>query len=130
MDIYFAGNKKVYADVAGFTIKTDQSPQSGGEGEYPEPFMIFLASLGACAGIYVKVFCDQRGIPTEHIKLTQDQQFNPVKKMIDTVRIQIHVPDDFPEKYEKAMIQTVGLCTVKKHLHEEISVDVRVERGS
>jgi ribosomal protein S12 methylthiotransferase accessory factor len=129
MDIYFNGNKKVYADVNGFTIKTDQHPRSGGDGEHPEPFTMFLASLGTCAGIYVKVFCDQRGIPTDKIKLTQEHQYDPVRKLIGRIDINIHVPADFPEKYEKAMIQTASLCAVKKHLKDDIDVNVMVSRS-
>lgn len=129
MEIYFTGPKKVFADVNGFTIKTDQHPRSGGEGEFPEPFTLFLASLGTCAGIYVKSFCDQRGIPTENIKLKQEQQFNPLKKIIDQISIEIHVPDDFPEKYEKAMVHTASLCAVKKHLKDDIEVDIQVIRS-
>ncbi len=128
MKIYFPGNKKVFADFNGFTIETDQSPQGGGEGEYPEPFTLFLASLGTCAGIYTKSFCDQRGIPAGNITLSQEQSFNPVKRIIDRFTIIIHVPADFPEKYERALIQTASLCAVKKHLREDIDVEVKIER--
>jgi hypothetical protein len=38
----------------------------------------------------------------------------------------ISVPVDFPDKYEKALIQTAGLCAVKRHLKEDIEVNVRV----
>jgi ribosomal protein S12 methylthiotransferase accessory factor len=129
MDIYFDGNKKVFANVNGFTIKTDQHTRSGGDGEYPEPFTLFLASLGTCAGIYVKVFCEQRGIPTEKIKLTQEQRFDPVRKMMGKIDIKIHVPEDFPEKYEKAMVHTASLCAVKKHLRDDIDVNVLISRS-
>lgn len=129
MEIYFAGNKKVFADVNGFTVQTDQSPRSGGDGEHPEPFTLFLSSLGTCAGIYTKVFCDQRGIDTSQIKLTQDQKYDPLKKIIGQIDIKIHVPGDFPEKYESALIQTASLCAVKKHLRDDINVNVSVERG-
>jgi len=129
MEIYFTGNKKVFANVNDFIVKTDQNPRSGGDGEFPEPFTMFLASLGTCAGIYVKVFCEQRGIPTEDVKLTQDQKYDPMKKMIDEIDIKIHVPADFPEKYEQALIQTASLCAVKKHLREDIKVHVKVQRS-
>jgi len=128
MEIYFNGNKQVFADFNGFTIKTDQSPRGGGDGAYPEPFMLFLASLGTCAGIYVKSFCDQRGIPTDQIRLTQDQRFDPVKHIIGEVDITIHVPADFPEKYEQAVIQTASLCAVKRHMKDEIRFNVEVKR--
>ncbi len=130
MDIYFKGKKQVFADINGFTIQTDQSPRGGGEGEFPEPFTLFLASLGTCAGIYVKGFCDSRDIPTENIKLTQEQHYDPIRKMIGKVDIQIHVPADFPEKYEGAVIQSASLCAVKRHLKEDIEMDVKVVRAN
>lgn len=129
MEIYFKDKKQVFADVNGFTIKTDQAPRSGGNGEFPEPFTLFLASLGTCAGIYVKSFCDQRGIPSEHIRLTQAQNFNPIKRIIDEIEIQIHVPEDFPQKYEKAVIQSASLCAVKRHLKDDIHLDVKIIRN-
>ena len=130
MEIYFNGNKQVFADVNGHTVKTDQAVRSGGQGEYPEPFTLFLASLGTCAGIYVKSFCDQRGIPADKIRLTQAQNYNPALKMIDQIEIRIHVPPEFPEKYEKAVIQTASLCAVKRHIKDEIEVNVLVVRNA
>ncbi|MEZ5196677.1 MAG: OsmC family protein [Bacteroidales bacterium] len=103
--------------------------RSGGDGEYPEPFTLFLASLATCAGIYVKSFCDQRGIPADNIRLTQAQNFNPIKKIIDQIEISIHVPHDFPEKYENAVINTASLCAVKRHLREDMEVEVKVVRS-
>jgi ribosomal protein S12 methylthiotransferase accessory factor len=128
MKIYFAGPKKVYADINGFTVKTDQGIMAGGEAGHPEPFTLFLASLGTCAGIFVKGFCDQRGIPTDQIYLTQEQQYDPVKRMIGKIDITIHIPSDFPEKYEQALIQTASLCTVKRHLKEEVGINVVTAR--
>ncbi len=128
MDIYFKGKKQVFADINGFTIQTDQSPKGGGEGEFPEPFTLFLASLGTCAGIYVKGFCDSRDISSENIKLTQENHYDPIRKMIGKVDIQIHVPADFPEKYEGAVIQSASLCAVKRHLKDDIEMDVKVVR--
>ena len=129
MEIYFAGNKKVFADINDFTIKTDQNPRSGGDGEFPEPFTMFLASLGPSAGLYPKVFREQRGIPPENIKLTQEQKIDPIRKMIGDFELNIAVPSDFPEKYEKALIHTASLCAVKKHLSEDIDVQVNIVRS-
>ena len=129
MEIYYNGGKQVFADINGFTIKTDQSPKGGGEGLYPEPFTIFLASLGTCAGIYVKFFCDQRGLPTEKVKLIQDLQYDSVKRMVAKFTIEIHVPLDFPEKYDDAMVRSANQCAVKKHLHPDIELETKVVRS-
>jgi ribosomal protein S12 methylthiotransferase accessory factor len=129
MKIYFAGNKQIFADVNGYTVQTDQAQRAGGDGLFPEPFTLFLAALGTCAGIYAKSFCDQRGISTEDMYLTQDQEFDPVRKIIGRFILKIHVNKDFPEKYDQALISTVSLCAVKRHIREDIDVEVNVVRS-
>jgi len=128
IEVYFDGGKKVNALVNGFDIKTDQIVQSGGEGSAPEPFTLFLTSLVTCAGIYVKSFCDQRGIPSDEIRLYQDIEYNPVARMIGKIKIRIAVPENFPEKYDNALINTASLCPVKKHMSDKIEHEITVER--
>jgi len=128
MEIYFDGGKKVNVSFNGMTVNTDQPINSGGEGSAPTPFDLFLASIGACAGIFVKGFCDQRSIDTEHIKLMQHMQFDAVKHMMGKIDIEILVPNDFPEKYESALINTASLCTVKRHLSDDIQTNVYITR--
>ena len=69
MRISFPGGKKVDANYKGFTIKTDQPKQEGGDGSAPEPFSFFLSSIGTCAGLYVLSFCQERNISTNDIKM-------------------------------------------------------------
>jgi ribosomal protein S12 methylthiotransferase accessory factor len=116
MKISFPGGKKVNAEYNGFVIKTDQSKKEGGDGSAPEPFSLFLASLGTCAGVYVLYFCDERRIDTSGLTLNltfdQDTQTHLVKK----VKMQILLPPDFPPKYKTALIKSVSLCTVKRNI--------------
>ncbi|MCX6267264.1 MAG: OsmC family protein [Bacteroidetes bacterium] len=128
IDIYFDGNKKVNAVIDGFTVKTDQDIQSGGENSAPTPFNMFLASLGTCAGIYVKSFCDQRGIETENIRIAMDYIYDPARKMVAKFIISIHVPADFPTQYEAAVIKTASLCAVKRHLDPSIENEISIVR--
>jgi putative redox protein len=125
MNITFPGNKKVDAEYNGFRISTDQPLQGGGDGSAPAPFDLFLASLGTCAGIYVLGFCQQRGLPTEGIELTQRMEFDPARRMIGKIQLDIHVPPDFPEKYHDALIKSASLCAVKKHIEEPPVFDIR-----
>lgn len=128
MVISLEDGKKVNAFYKEMVIKTDQPVRSGGEASAPEPFTLFLASIGTCAGIYVKSFCDQRGIPTDNIKLVQSMTYNQEKKMIGKISIDIQLPADFPEKYKEAVIKAADLCAVKKHLADppEITVDAKI----
>ena len=128
IEAYFAGPKKVNASVKNFTVETDQPLRAGGEESAPTPFDLFLSSLATCAGIYVKGFCDQRGIPSEKIHLTLEYIVNPATKNIGKFIIKIFVPSDFPEKYDPAVIQSAALCAVKRHLDPAIENDITVVR--
>lgn len=124
MVVTFPGGKRVDAQVNGFTVKTDQPAYGGGDGSAPAPFDLFLASLATCAGIYVLGFCQQRGLPTEDIKIVQKIDYNPSRRMIDTIKIEIQVPETFPEKYHAALVRSAELCAVKRHIQEPPNFEV------
>ena len=124
MEIVFPGGKKVDALYKGFTIKTDQPVFSGGENTAPAPFDLFLASIGTCAGIYVLSFCQQRGIPTDGIKIIQRMLRDELSSGIGTISLEIQVPSDFPPQYTDAVIRTAELCAVKKHIQNPPAFEV------
>jgi len=113
--VSFEGKKKVNAQVGKHIVRTDQPLNNGGEDTYPSPYELFLASMATCTGIYVKGYCDNRGISTEGITLTQTQEYdeNGLASRIDTI---INLPKDFPEKNIESVIHVAGLCKVKKQL--------------
>jgi putative redox protein len=112
--ITFPGNKKVDAEFNGFIVHTDQRVQDGGDGSAPSPFDTFLASLGTCAGIYVIGFCKSRGLDTEGIEIIERPVYDPIKKKISKIQLEIHVPSTFPENYHSALVNSANLCAVKK----------------
>jgi len=116
MKIYSDGEARVFASYGDLVVKTDQAKSSGGNGEFPEPFDLFLASIGTCSGIYVYRFCQQRKISTENIYLTLKTNWNEEKRLIDRIDIDVQLPDDFPDKYKKAIRRAIDLCSVKKHM--------------
>ena len=124
MEIFFEEGKKVNARYNGIVIKTDQPAEAGGEGSAPAPFDLFLASIGTCAGIYVKSFCTQRGIPTEDITIVQTMEIDHEKGMIGKIKLDIELPESFPVKYKDAVIKVANLCAVKKHLLNPPEIEV------
>jgi len=116
MKVYFPGGKKVYAEYRDFVIKTDQPVYQGGEGTDPVPFDLFLASIATCAGYYVLVFCQSRGLSFENITIVLKKERNPETKRIEQIFIHINLPADFPEKYKSAVIKSVNSCSVKIHM--------------
>lgn len=124
MRIDFPGGARVDAHFNGFTVRTDQGPQAGGEASAPTPFDLFLASLGTCAGIYVLGFCRQRDLPTEGIQLRERVVRNPETRKLEAVEIDIEVPPTFPEKYHEALVRAAAQCAVKKQLENPPAIVV------
>lgn len=113
MEISFPGGVAVNAAFDGFSVATDQPLASGGTNAAPSPFALFLASLGTCAGFFALRFCQQRDIDTGGMKLTLETEKGEIRK-IDRVKISIHLPENFPEKYRKAIIKATDACAVKQ----------------
>ena len=116
MEITFPGGARVDASFSGLTVKTDQPARGGGSGSAPTPFATFLASIGTCAGIYVLGFCQQRGLPTQDIKIIQRMASDPATGLVGKIALEIQLPPDFPDKYKAAVIKSAEQCAVKKHL--------------
>lgn len=114
MEITFEGGKVVTAHTHGHVIRTDQPLDNGGGNTAPAPYDLFLASIGTCAGIYVKSFCDNRSIPAEGIKIVQSYEWNQETGLPVNIRLDIKLPADFPEKYKASLIHVAELCKVKK----------------
>ncbi|MGW8249819.1 MAG: OsmC family protein [Anaerolineales bacterium] len=111
MVIDFPGGSQVDAHFGNFTVQTDQPPAASA----PTPFATFLASIGTCAGIYVLGFCQQRGLPTDGIRIIQRMHSNMMTGMVGKVDLEIQVPPTFPEKYLPSLVRAAELCAVKKH---------------
>lgn len=116
MRISFPGGSRVDADFNGFKIPTDQSLESGEPGSAPEPYDLFVASLGTCAGIYALSFCQERNLSTEGLSIDLSAEKDVKSGLLSQIRMEIALPTDFPERYHKAICRTAGLCTVKRSL--------------
>ena len=124
--ISFPGGKKVNADFFGRIIETDQSQRAGGEGSAPEPFALFLSSIGTCAGIYVLGFLQSRGLDTEGLQIRQQLDMHPATGKLVGVRLKIDVPDTVPAKYHAALQRAADMCAVKKAIQDPPQFTVEV----
>ncbi len=75
------------ANYKDFIVKTDQPQSEGGDGTAPEPYDLFLASIGTCAGVYIVYFCESRDIPTEDITMTLCFERNEASHLMEKITI-------------------------------------------
>ncbi len=126
IDVTFPGGKRVDAHYDGRTVCTDQSVKNGGDASAPEPFDLFFVSMATCVGIYALEFCNARKLNTDKLGVQMIANFNKEVKRYTEVKFILTLPDDFPEKYIKAITKTVNLCTVKKHIMNAPNFEVEI----
>ncbi len=127
VNVTFPGGTRVNANFGKFEVPTDQPLDEGGTDTAPEPYMLFLSSIVTCAGFYVLRFCQQRKLPTEGLGMTLDIERNPETRGLDKVKMAIQLPEEFPEKYKKAVIRAAGMCSVKKALASAPEFEITTE---
>jgi ribosomal protein S12 methylthiotransferase accessory factor len=127
MQIAFPGGKRVNSTYKGFTVETDQPENEGGDGTAPEPYDLFLSSMGTCAGVYVVYFCESRGISTEGLKMSLVFERDEKTHKMEKITIRIDLPDGFPRKYRKAVVKAAEMCTVKRSLSDPPEIYVTAD---
>jgi putative redox protein len=124
MKITFPGGVAVDAHFKGFTVRTDQTVENGGQDSGPQPFDLFLASIGTCAGFYALRFCQQRAIDTTGLGVTLVTSKQPGASHLSAIRVEIHLPAGFPDKYRDAIVRAADQCAVKRHIIEPPALEV------
>ena len=123
------GKRRVTAHVGAHAIHTDQPLDVGGEDSAPTPFELFLASIGACAGIFVQGFCAARQLDTSGIVLREWPRYDG-KGTLVSVELAIALPPGFPARYRDALIKVVEQCSVKRAIAAQPHFVVRIAADS
>lgn len=127
LKVEFPGGVKVNARLREHTIRTDQPVAAGGEDSAPSPFELFLGSIATCAGIYALGFCQNKNIATEGMNISMEVERNNETGLIGKIQLDLQLPEGFPEKYKNAIIKSMDLCTVKKHLHNPPEFEINAK---
>jgi ribosomal protein S12 methylthiotransferase accessory factor len=114
INVRFLDNLRLEASFDDFTILTDQPVRYKGDGTAPSPFDYFLASSALCAAYFVKVYCLARNIPTQDIRLSQNNIVDPDNRYNQIFHIQIELPESISAQDREGILKAMDRCTVKK----------------
>ncbi|MFV8782541.1 OsmC domain/YcaO domain-containing protein [Microbulbifer sp. SA54] len=114
INVNFLDNLRLEAKFDDFTVITDQPIRYKGDGSAPSPFDYFLASSALCAAYFVRVYCLSRNIPTDNIRLSQNNIVDPENRYNQIFKILVELPEDISEKDRQGILRSIDRCTVKK----------------
>lgn len=112
--VNFLDNLRLEAKFDDFTVIADQPIRYKGDGSAPGPFDYFLASSALCAAYFVKLYCQTRNIPTDNIRLSQNNIVDPENRYQQIFKIQVELPADISDKDRQGILRSIDRCTVKK----------------
>ena len=112
--VNFLDKLRLEAKFDDFTVIADQPIRYKGDGSAPGPFDYFLASSALCAAYFVKLYCDTRNIPTENIRLSQNNIVDPENRYQQIFKIQVELPEDISANDRQGILRSIDRCTVKK----------------
>lgn len=112
--VNFLENLRLAAKFDDFTVETDQPIRYKGDGSAPSPFDYFLASSALCAAYFVRLYCNARDIPTENIRLSQNNIVDPENRYNQIFKIQVELPEDLSEKDRTGILRAAERCSVKR----------------
>jgi ribosomal protein S12 methylthiotransferase accessory factor len=123
--VNFLENLRLEAKFDDFTVTCDQPIRYKGEGSAPGPFDYFLASSALCAAYFVRVYCLSRNIPSDDIRLSQNNIVDPENRYNQVFQIRVELPDTISDKHRKGILRSIERCTVKKVVQEgpEFSIE-------
>ncbi|QEY59725.1 OsmC domain/YcaO domain-containing protein [Pseudomonas sp. C27(2019)] len=138
--VNFLDNLRLEAKFDDFTVVADQPIRYKGEGSAPGPFDYFLASSALCAAYFVKLYCQARDIPTENIRLSQNNIVDPENRYQQIFKIQVELPADISDKDRQGILRSIDRCTVKRvvqtgpefviEIVEDLEVDAQALLGT
>ncbi len=118
INVRFLDNLKVEAKFDDYSLVADQPIRYKGDGTAPSPFDYFLASSAMCAAYFVKVYCAARSIPTEDIRITQNNIVDPENRYKQTWTIDVELPESISEHDREGILKSIDRCTVKKVIQQ------------
>lgn len=118
INIRYLDNLKVEARFDDYTLVSDQPIRYKGDGTAPGPFDYFLASSAMCAAYFVKVYCLARNIPTDDIRISQNNIVDPENRYKQIFSIQVELPESISEHDREGILKSIDRCTVKKVIQQ------------
>ncbi len=130
VNVRFLDNLRIEASFDDYTIVSDQPVRYKGDATAPGPFDYFLASSAMCAAYFVKLYCKTRDIPTDDIRITQQNTVDPDNRYQQDLHLQIDLPANLSKKDKAGIIASMERCTVKRVIQNNPSFKIEARNSS
>ena len=129
MEIYFPGNKRVYANYGGFTIETDQPARAAATTRRRRRSICFSPPSAPAPASMPSTSCSSAASTLRAPSSPCAPTLTRLLGLIDKITLELKMPAGFPDKYRDAVVNAMNLCAVKKHLAQPPSFEITTVAG-
>lgn len=127
MVITHEGGLRFVAQVRSHRLVVDQPSHAGGDDAGPMPIELLGASLGTCIALYVKQFCQSRGLSYDGMRVEVEQHGAQNPNRIGEFAVRVVLPTALPEHYATLLERVVRSCPAHNTLEHGAAVKVTIE---
>lgn len=121
------GGVRFAAQVRSHRVLVDQPVHTGGGDSAPTPIELLGASLGTCVALYVRQFCDVRGLPYEGMRVEVETVGATHPNRIGRFSVRVVLPTELPGQYGEMIERVARSCPAHNTFANGADVTVSVE---
>jgi putative redox protein len=126
MYVEYAGGMKFIVHHRDLELVTDQPADQGGDNTAMTPAEVFIASLGACIGVYVVTFAKRHGIVVEGLRIEVDHTVVEGPRRAGRVAVQVKLPQPVNAEQKAALQRAAETCFVHNTLRHPPQMEITV----
>jgi putative redox protein len=112
--------------IRGHEFITDIPVEKGGKDAGPTPTELFVASIGACVGLYGARYLRTAKLDPSGLSMKIDWDFSEDNKRVGRIDVAVSVPNAELGERKRALILAMEKCVIHNTLHDppEIKIDI------
>jgi uncharacterized OsmC-like protein len=126
MYVEYAGGMKFVVHHRDLALVTDQPLDQGGENTAMTPAEVFIASLGACVGVYVVAFAKRHDIALEGMRIEIAYDVVEGPRRAGHVKVEVRLPEPVSAEHRAALQRAAETCFVHNSLRHPPEVEITV----
>jgi putative redox protein len=114
-------------------LAADESEESGGTAQGPDPYDLLLSSLGACTSITLTMYAQREGLPLrgvttrlQHSKVHADDcaECETEEEKIDQIELNIELDGPLSDEQRSQLLEIAERCPVHQTLTSETLIKI------
>jgi uncharacterized OsmC-like protein len=117
-------------EIRGHELTVDQKVDDGGDDSAPTPTELFVAGLASCVAFYGGRYLTRHDLPLDGFGVDCSFQMSADRPArVRSIRVDVRLPDGFPEARRDALLAVVRHCTVHNSiaLKPDIAIGLHAE---